>query len=183
MAVRLTSVDELKTLLRIPAAETGLDVRLAALIEEVGDECERWTSRTFTKQGYANEAYRGGGGVVVLRQRPIDSGATLQVKSVSGAGTTIFDPADYATDYDRGIIRLLGGLTFSAESNGAQITYTAGYVSQGTTTAQKIAVPGDLSRSVRKIAASIYYKEAGIFTEKMLSESRDAAKSIWSTYR
>jgi hypothetical protein len=183
MAVRLTSVDELKILLRVPAAETGLDVRLATIIEEVSDECERWTSRKFTSTGYSNEVYPGGAAIVVLRQRPVDPNSTFQVKDVSSSQTIIFDPSDYSADYDRGIVRLLGGLTFNSASNAAQVTYTAGYVSSGASTAQKITVPGDLSRSVRKLAAAIYYNEAGIIDTKTLEEVRTDVKCIWSTYR
>ena len=182
MAVRLSSVDDLKVLLRVPAADTTLDARLGTIVEEISAECESWTGRSYTYQGYANEPYRGGVGIVVLRQRPVDSTAALQVKSVTSTTTVIYDPTDYSVDYVRGIIRLRGGLLFSAGPDGAQVTYSAGYASTGTGTAQKITVPGDLSRAVRKLAGATYYHEAGIIDQKALQEIRDDVRKIWSAY-
>lgn len=183
MAVRLTSVDELKDFLRIPAAETGQDARLAVVIEDVSSECEAFTARTFTKQGYSNEPHFGGRSSVVLNNYPVDSAASFQVKSFDSWGSlTIVDPSDYIVDYNLGIVRLLGGLIFGTGANGAQVSYTAGYVSVGASTAQKLDVPGAVSRAARILCAAMYRHQAGIIDTKELCAVTEEAQKQWSSF-
>jgi uncharacterized phiE125 gp8 family phage protein len=184
---RLTSVDDLKTYLRIPATETSRDDLLATIVEEATSDFEGETDRTVAKQAYSNEAHEGGGSKIVLKNYPVDTAETFQLKDFNAdtQTTTIYDSSDYVVDADTGIVTLLGGLTFSPGPNGAQASYNAGYAQTGTAGATDEAtdVPATLSRSVKVLCAARFKFQQGAITRDELDKEEAAASKIWAGFR
>src|SRR4051812_25613566 len=148
----------------ISVTETALDAELGRVIEQISAECEAATSRSFTKTGFANQAYYGGRSTIVLKGYPVDTAATFQLKQTDPAGNvSIYDPADYVLDAETGIVRLLGGLVFPSGPNGALVTYTGPNYDPITTTAAdtKVDVPSDLSGSVADLTKAKCEKNKG----------------------
>ena len=181
----LCSLNELKAILLVPEAESGLDTVLQAIIDSVTADCGKFCDRTFLKTGYSNQAYDGEGkATVVLKQYPVNSAETFQLKDYDPEiGLTIADTADYAVDYDSGVVRLRGGLVFADGPDTVQVTYSAGYALAGTGSDQKIGVPSDLSDSVAQFSAEKYRRRIGAVTEESYEAASNEALRVWSRYR
>lgn len=142
MGVRLASLNAVKTLLRIPTTETGLDGVLAPLLETMSSDCETYCGRVFASQSVVKEQYDGGGEALCLRNFPVDADATFELFTTgfyttieSGFYTSVqLQDTQFFVDYLRGILSLQAGLQFPTERNSIFVTYTGGY-----------SVTGDLS--------------------------------------
>jgi len=182
MAERLCSVDELKSYLRIPAAETALNTELATIVEEVSGQCALFCGRLFTEDDFADEKHVGGSDVAVLKNWPVDSASAFTVKETSGLTTTTVLATNYDVNYSAGIVKLRSG-RFRSGPGAVLVSYTGGYAaSAGTGTAAKTDVPASLSRSIRELAAATYRKQQGVLTAEELEKERTYAKRIWSGY-
>lgn len=191
MAARLTSVDELKTELRIPAAETAYDSLFGDLIEEVSRECEEHCDRVFTEADYENEQHRGGVDSIVVRNWPITDpdNVTVEVTGLLDSEITEeFDADDFIVQAETGIIRLKGGLRFPSGPRGTVlVSYSGGYPEIGTTlsaedTTRKADVPASLSRSVRELCVAVWKKRQDAITAEDLEKARAAARRQWSAF-
>lgn len=180
----LCSLNELKLHLRVPTAETALDTVLTTLMDDVTSRCERLTERTFLATGYSNEVYPGNGlNSLLLKNYPVDSAAIFQLKDYStDIGLTVLDTADYAVDYEKGIVRLRGGLTFAPGPDSARVTYTAGYATSGTGDDEKIGAPDELGRSVRDYAAALHRKRLGAIGYDEFESETKCAEKVWYGY-
>lgn len=182
MAERLCSVDELKSFLRIPAAETALDAELGTIVEEVSDLCNKFCGRLFTEDDYTDEQHPGGSDVAVLKNWPVDPDSTVTVKEFSGLTSTTVLASNYDVNYSVGIIKLRSG-RFRSGPGAVLVSYTAGYAENaGTGTAAKVDVPPSLSRSIRELAAATYRKQRGALELEELEKERTYAKRIWAGY-
>lgn len=183
MSVKLCSLNDIKDALRISHSETSIDAVLQDFVHAASGECERFTDRSFTYASHANEPYRGGGDTVVLKQYPVDTAASFQVKTYNQWGDfSTFDSTDYVLDDAAGIVRLIG-LTFASTPNGAAVSYAAGYADSGTGDDLRVGVPDDLAGSVADYAADLYRAQQGALTPAQLKESLENAKGKWSTYK
>lgn len=184
MAPRLTSVDALKTFLRIASAETALDSILATVIEAVSDDCERFCVRSFTKTAYSNEVHPGGSDSVVLNQYPVNTAEIFQLKNYDDQTleTTIAATSEYTLDAEKGIVKLLAGLSFSRGASAIQVTYNAGYATSGSGTSLKVAVPVGLEESIKRLAKARFLNQQGSVTEDELAVAEKAAREAWSSY-
>lgn len=184
----LCSLNELKDYLRIPSAETGLDTTLTTLISDALARAEKRTERTFLATGYANEVYPGNAlQSLLLKNYPVDDAATFQLKDYNvDTGLTILDTADYAVDYEFGIVRLRGGLVFAEGPDSVRVTYTAGYSTTGTGDDEKLDVPGMLPRESRVYCAAMFrYQQNAITKEEMeaAEECFDEACALYARIR
>ncbi len=183
MPVRLCSVDSVKELLLVPAAETALDSVLASIVEEVSAACERATGRSFSEATYTDEQYRGGGESIVLKQYPVATSPAPVVKESSGIGTATLAATDYVIDYAAGIIRLQTTATwrqrFLSGPAAVLVTYKAGHASSGTGTAQRTTVPDDLAGSVAAFTAAKYRNRRGMISEEELAAIETRSLSLW----
>ncbi len=181
---RLASVDELKAVLRIPLSESSLDVQLGDLLDEVGDECERITGRTFTEGTFTDEPHPGGCDSIVLKNRPVSTSPAPVVSEVDAFGSTsVLDANEYLVDYAFGIIRLRPGRRFVSGPVGTVlVTYDAGYAASGTGNTAKIAVPPSLSRSAKDLAAARFLKDRGAMEQKDLDAAEERARRFWAGF-
>jgi len=185
MSVRLSSLTDLKSELRIPAAETAYDTILASKLEATGADCEAFCQRSFTYASYSSEKHHGGCSTVVIKNPPIDSGASfvlIDYESASALQTTI-SSLDYYVDCDSGVVTLLAGGRFSDGPNAAQVTYVGGYASTGTGDTQKVVVPDDLAASVKELAAARFRKQQGAISAADLEAEEKRARAVWSHYK
>jgi hypothetical protein len=182
MAERLCSVDELKSYLRIPAAETALNTELGIIVEEVSDQCAKFCGRTFTENDFADEKHPGGSDVAVLKNWPVDSASAFTVEETDGITPVTVLATNYDVNYSAGIVKLRSG-KFRSGPGAVLVSYTAGYAeTAGTGTAAKVDVPASLSRSIRELAAATYRKQQGALGLEELEKERTYAKRIWSGY-
>lgn len=180
----LCSLNEVKAALLVATSETALDDTLEALIAEICSSCERLTERVFLAAGYSNEVYAGNGlNVLNLRNYPVDSAATFQLKDYTPEqGLTVLDSADYSVDYDNGIVRLRGGLVFAPGPDSVRVTYTAGYAVSGTGDDEKVGVPDELSASVANLVKCAYRRRQGGISYEEYADEKTAAEKIWYGY-
>lgn len=183
MAERLCSVDELKSFLRIPAAETALNAELGRIIEEVSNQCAQFCGRTFTEDDFTDEKHSGGGRAVVLNNWPVDPDSAVTLKETDGQTQTTLQALAYDVNYDAGIVKLRGAARFRSGPGAVLASYTAGYPeTAGTGTAAKVDVPAALSRSIRELAAATYRKQQGALSLEDLEKERGYAQCIWAGY-
>jgi uncharacterized phiE125 gp8 family phage protein len=180
----LCSLNELKANLRIPTAETILDTALNLLITQATSSVERLAERTFESTGYSNEVYAGNGLTsVLLRNYPVSDSEIFQLKDYTvDQGLVVLDPNDYAVDFDKGIVRLRGGLSFAPGPDSVRVTYTAGYALTGTSDDEKVGVPDDLSSSVSDYCKNRYNHRAGAISTDDWKEAQVEAQKIWYGY-
>lgn len=184
MSVRLCSLNELKSYLRIAVSETAYDSILGNIIEATSSDCETATGITFTKVAYTDEKHMGGGSSASVKNWPIDSSASVTVKNydANAIQTTTLLSTNYDVDYEAGIIRLVANLAFSPYAGAVLISYTGGYATSGSGDDLKVAVPDGLSFSVCEYAAARYKKQQGVIDDKELQAAKEAAEAIWGEY-
>jgi uncharacterized phiE125 gp8 family phage protein len=184
MSVKLCSLNELKSYLRISASEAAYDAILTSVIYSASAECERFTGRKFTKATYASEKHFGGGQSACVKNWPIDSTATVTVQNYDALALNLWTVSsiNYDIDYDAGIVRLVGNLAFSNNAGAAVISYTGGYATTGIDDDAKVGVPDDLSFSVLEYAAAKFKKQQGAIDEKALSLARETAEAAWASF-
>lgn len=182
MAGRIASVDDLKVALRIPAAETALDVELGAIVDQISEEAEWNLDRTLKKTAYTDETHPGSCNAVVLDNCPVDLTQTFAVRDFDGVQVWAVSNIDYYIDADDGIVSLLSGAKFFNQPNAVRIDYTAGYDETGSGTAIKLSVPKGLALQSMNLMAATYKERRGAMTAKELNDVRETTESVWMQY-
>lgn len=184
MSVSLCSVNDMKSALRIPQAETSQDVVLGGFINNASARCQRVCDRIFTYATYTGDLYDGGGRTTIsLRQWPVDSGATFTLQYMN-AFTQIqqYDVSDYIVLWDRGIVELLSGLRFPKGPGSVISTFSAGYQPTGTGNDAQVGVPDDLSDQVKDYAVILYQAQQGVLLRKDAEAAKVDVEMLWRAY-
>lgn len=184
MSLQLCSLNELKNYLRFPLAETSQDALLLQQIYEASSECETVCDRSFTYASLVDDIYDGHGGEnLVLDNWPVDPSANFIFQYLSAWDQIMtYDAGDYIVQYDRGIIKLLGGLRFPKRRGGVQATYSYGYQPSGpdpTSADYKIVTTDDLARKVKEYAGVLYKGQQGAIEQKELEAAKELIEKSW----
>lgn len=194
MSTRLASLNQVKTFLRIPLAETGLDSVLGTLLEAVSNDCELYCGRTFAQQTVVDEAYDGGGEAFCVKNFPVDPDADFILKTTgfyttieSGFYTTVnLLDTQFVVDYPSGIVSLQAGLKFPSTKNSIFASYTGGYAVTGDLAAPgattKVNVPDTLSQAVCFLTASRFRFQQNSIDVDTLNKHEEYAHNKWAPF-
>ena len=160
MAERLASLSDVKVLLRGTVNDgTAEEKALAFILDGVSTRMISlilkspqlsWKQNQFI-ESYGTEHY----GFQDRDTIRLDRAPVVTIDEVDDDGT-IVDAADYVTNANSAILRLLGGKRFTNEVEAVQVTYTAGWAETGVEDQVRLAVPDDLRLACAQMTQRVY---------------------------
>jgi uncharacterized phiE125 gp8 family phage protein len=143
----LTSLEAVKSYLKIDASDTIDDNRLEDLINACSAAIENYCGRRFKEQTYNDEEYDGTGRKhILLQQYPVTSINSVSIDEV------ILDPSEYKVRKSNGM--LMKNHCWPAGDLNITITYTAGLSE----------IPADLELACRHFVMSYYKADVAAFS-------------------
>lgn len=167
MAERLSSLSDVKTLLRGTVTDGSAEEKaLAFILDGVSTRMISFilnTPQLSWKQAQFVEAYGTehygfqDRDTIRLARAPI-----VTIDEVDDDGTVV-DAADYTTNANSAVLRLLSGRRFTNEVRAVSVTYTAGWAETGSGDQVRLAVPDDLRLACARMTQREYSdNQAGI---------------------
>jgi hypothetical protein len=147
----LTTLETIKSRLRIDAFDTGDDILLNRFLRHASARIEMECNRRFARLEGATDQFPGDATDLIVTRYPVETVSGFELKTNERIGWETVDDVDYLLR-PGGVIRLAEIL--GAESQVLRVTYTGGYVLPGDTPAPgQTALPDDLEQAcVEQIA-------------------------------
>lgn len=120
----LTTLAKAKEWLGIPVSQTTDDALLARLVTAASEYIQKWLSRSLASQSYTEKRNGNGKTMMMLRNYPIVSVASVSINSVAISPAS--GPTSSGYQFDQDTI-WLNGYDFGKTPLGVTVQYTAGY--------------------------------------------------------
>ena len=181
MAERLSSLSDVKTLLRGTVLDGSVEEKaLALLLDGVSTRMISWILKSphlSWKQAQFIESYGTehygfqDRDTIRLARAPV-----VTIDEVDDDGTVV-DAADYTVNANSAVLRLLGGKRFTNEVRAVDVTYTAGWAESGSGDQVRLAVPDDLRVACARVTQRDYSDhQTGIHVGTV---SKQSGESNW----
>ena len=146
----LCTLEELK--LHIGIAQSTHDTLLTALVNEASGIINAETRRIIEIADHTEFHDGEFQNSVILHEYPVASESTITLTEDDEA----IDTADFAVDFDQGVLRLLDGATFAQGEKNVKIVYRAGFNVTGSPVAGETDLPFDLRLACKVIAGRLF---------------------------
>jgi hypothetical protein len=144
----LTTLEAVKSYLKIPSEQTVDDERLEDLINACSSVIENYCERKLKEQSYTNEEYDGAGmKYLLLQQFPVKL-----ISSVAVEGVTL-DPGEYKVKKSNGTLIKVNSMWPTGDIN-ITVTYTAGFSE----------IPAAIELACRHFVMSFYKADVAAFS-------------------
>lgn len=178
----LTQVNDVKSIIDIPAGTTTWDQTFIELINSATVWMENYCGRgrfattTYTNETYDTDSEPGDEGLerwLYLNAYPVTAFTTIEYRTGTSTYAS-YDSTAYETYAERGAIYFYGGIPKGKKT--VRVTYTAGYVINWSTQGSH-TLPHDLTHACRKLVLKEFSKRKA---QGLTSESVGGASINWN---